>query len=185
MQMPLSKLQSMITTIDSKHGPPLHLHDIFLGNNTLTTTTTPPISTPVNPITLAAEFKRASPSKGDIALHVDVAVQVAAYVQAGASVVSILTEPKWFKGSLQDMLLAREAVHQVATRKMEKSTEKSSDNSSSSSSKEKTSHRAAVLRKDFVVDIYQLYEARGKFFSIMYSFLLVNFSLCELLSSYN
>ena len=54
-------------------------------------------------IAVMAEFKRASPSKGDIAGGVDAAQQAARYAAAGAAVVSVLTEPTWFKGSLDDM----------------------------------------------------------------------------------
>merc|ERR1740117_2717958 len=58
------------------------------------------------PMAVAAEFKRASPSKGDIAAHLDPVEQALIYAGGGASVISILTEPKWFKGSLDDMLNA-------------------------------------------------------------------------------
>ena len=101
--MPLRPiLTDMITALDTQLGPPVNLHDVFSSSNMNINKS--------SSIVLAAEFKRASPSKGDIALHVDVAQQVTAYVRAGASVVSILTEPKWFKGSLQDMLKARKAL---------------------------------------------------------------------------
>lgn len=50
--------------------------------------------------------------------------------------ISVLTEPKWFKGSLDDMLAARETVQTHA-------------------------HRPAILRKDFIIDPYQLLEARA------------------------
>ncbi|RLN75198.1 hypothetical protein BBJ28_00010808 [Nothophytophthora sp. Chile5] len=58
------------------------------------------------------------------------------YAEAGASMISVLTEPKWFKGSLEDMMAAREVV-------------------------EGMSPRPAILRKDFIVDVYQLLEARA------------------------
>ena len=60
---------------------------------------------------LAAEFKRASPSKGDIRTssgeEVDLGSQVAAYVAGGASVLSVLTEDRHFKGTLEDLKEAR------------------------------------------------------------------------------
>ena len=117
-------------------------------------------------VALAAEFKRASPSKGDIATELDLCgtwgglalaihfhwcisnrtmtlgvrvlcvEQVNAYADAGASMVSMLTEPKWFKGSLEDMLAARKVV-------------------------EGMEQRPAILRKDFIIDVYQLLEARA------------------------
>ncbi|POM80833.1 Transcriptional adapter 2-alpha, partial [Phytophthora palmivora] len=87
-------------------------------------------------VALAAEFKRASPSKGDIATELNLREQVKAYADAGASMISVLTEPKWFKGSLDDMMAAREIV-------------------------EGMSQRPAILRKDFIIDVYQLLEARA------------------------
>ncbi|GLE00662.1 hypothetical protein PINS_up009450 [Pythium insidiosum] len=87
-------------------------------------------------LALAAEFKRASPSKGDIAVDLDVENQVHLYASAGASMISVLTEPKWFKGSLGDMETARKTV-------------------------ETMSNRPAILRKDFIIDEYQLLEARA------------------------
>ncbi|KAG6381889.1 phosphoribosyl anthranilate isomerase [Boletus reticuloceps] len=58
---------------------------------------------------LMAEIKRASPSKGDIAPNANAAHQALAYALAGAAVISVLTEPTWFKGTLLDMRLARQA----------------------------------------------------------------------------
>ncbi|KAJ0402615.1 hypothetical protein P43SY_007971 [Pythium insidiosum] len=87
-------------------------------------------------LALAAEFKRASPSKGDIAVDLDVESQVHVYASAGASMISVLTEPKWFKGSLQDMETARATVDTM-------------------------NNRPAILRKDFIIDEYQLLEARA------------------------
>lgn len=84
---------------------------------------------------LMAEIKRASPSKGPIAMHTNAAHQALTYALAGASVISVLTEPTWFKGTLLDMRLAREAVATLTD-------------------------RPAILRKDFIVDEYQICEAR-------------------------
>lgn len=84
---------------------------------------------------LMAEIKRASPSKGPIAMTTNAAQQALTYALAGASVISVLTEPTWFKGSLLDMRLVRQAVDSLA-------------------------HRPAILRKDFIVDEYQISEAR-------------------------
>ena len=87
------------------------------------------------PPALMAEIKRASPSKGDIALAANAAQQAITYALAGASVISVLTEPTWFKGSLLDMRLARQAIDTLPD-------------------------RPAILRKDFVLDEYQILEAR-------------------------
>ena len=84
---------------------------------------------------LMAEIKRASPSKGAISLSTNAAQQALTYALAGASVISVLTEPKWFKGSLLDMRLARQAVDHLP-------------------------NRPAILRKDFILDEYQVIEAR-------------------------
>ncbi len=84
---------------------------------------------------LMAEIKRASPSKGAIALTTPVAEQALTYALAGASVISVLTEPHWFKGSLHDMLMVRQSISCIPD-------------------------RPAVLRKEFILDEYQIAEAR-------------------------
>ncbi|PWN51698.1 putative to anthranilate synthase component II [Violaceomyces palustris] len=82
-----------------------------------------------------AEMKRASPSKGDIDPNAHAGAQALAYARGGASVISVLTEPKWFKGTLNDLSLARKAIDNLP-------------------------NRPAILRKDFIVDTYQIAEAR-------------------------
>uniref|UniRef100_A0A6B2L3Q4 Uncharacterized protein n=1 Tax=Arcella intermedia TaxID=1963864 RepID=A0A6B2L3Q4_9EUKA len=57
------------------------------------------------------------------------------YAEAGAAVISVLTEPKWFKTTLEDMKAVRQAVNHLP-------------------------NRPAILRKEFIVDDYQIYEAR-------------------------
>ncbi|BGP12828.1 hypothetical protein JCM10213_008089 [Rhodosporidiobolus nylandii] len=86
---------------------------------------------------LLAEVKRASPSKGDIvdASSPSAPAIALSYALAGASVISVLTEPKWFKGSLDDMRAVRAAVDALP-------------------------NRPAILRKDFILDPYQIDEAR-------------------------
>eukprot|EP00581_Thalassiosira_minuscula_P018605 CAMPEP_0183733872 /NCGR_PEP_ID=MMETSP0737-20130205/42273_1 /TAXON_ID=385413 /ORGANISM="Thalassiosira miniscula, Strain CCMP1093" /LENGTH=621 /DNA_ID=CAMNT_0025967231 /DNA_START=4 /DNA_END=1869 /DNA_ORIENTATION=+ len=88
---------------------------------------------------LAAEFKRASPSKGDIAPHLNAGDQAGIYYGAGASVISVLTEQRWFKGSLDDLTSARLNTTDAATKDG------------------KT--RPAILRKDFITSTYQIAEA--------------------------
>ncbi|OJT02053.1 Multifunctional tryptophan biosynthesis protein [Trametes pubescens] len=95
----------------------------------------PSTATPSPSLSLMAEIKRASPSKGDIAPFVNPARQALVYAQAGASVISVLTEPTWFKGSLLDMRLARAAIDALPD-------------------------RPAVLRKEFIFSEYQIAEAR-------------------------
>ena len=86
-------------------------------------------------LSLMAEIKRASPSKGDITPHICAAEQARKYALAGASVISVLTEPKWFKGSLEDLRTVRQSLDGMP-------------------------HRPAVLRKEFVFDEYQILEGR-------------------------
>lgn len=89
-------------------------------------------------VALMAEVKRASPSKGDILSPTSPLTSASigyAYAQAGASVISVLTEPTWFKGTLNDMLAVRRVVSNMV-------------------------HRPAILRKDFIFDTYQIDEAR-------------------------
>jgi indole-3-glycerol phosphate synthase len=81
-------------------------------------------------VSLIAEVKRASPSKGPIRPDLQVADLVRAYERAGARAISVLTEEDFFLGSLEDL---REAA---------------------------ATTRLPLLRKDFIVDEYQIYEAR-------------------------
>jgi indole-3-glycerol phosphate synthase len=82
-------------------------------------------------ISVIAEFKRRSPSAGTLRERPDVAELVGAYEGGGAAAVSILTEGPHFDGSLEDLREARAAC------------------------------ALPVLRKDFIVDPYQLHEARA------------------------
>jgi len=97
---------------------------------------------------LAAEFKRASPSKGDIAPNLKVSDQALNYVQAGASTISILTEEHYFKRSLQDLTDARLTTTQWAN------SQSSSDEGST-----RSRSRPAILRKDFCISKYMILEA--------------------------
>ncbi|CCX06456.1 indole-3-glycerol phosphate synthase-domain-containing protein [Pyronema domesticum] len=84
---------------------------------------------------LMAEIKRASPSKGSIDIDAIAAVQARTYALAGAATISVLTEPEWFKGSIEDLRAARQAVEGMP-------------------------NRPAILRKEFIFDTYQILEAR-------------------------
>ena len=86
-------------------------------------------------LSLMAEIKRASPSKGVIAGDACAPVQARDYALAGASVISVLTEPEWFKGSIDDLKAVRKVLEGMY-------------------------NRPAVLRKEFVFDNYQILEAR-------------------------
>jgi len=82
-------------------------------------------------IGVVAEFKRRSPSAGELRPGAEVAELARAYELGGASAMSVLTEEASFAGSLADLRTAREAC------------------------------ALPILRKDFIVDHYQLYEARA------------------------
>lgn len=80
---------------------------------------------------IIAEFKRRSPSKGWIKRNADSGHIPVAYEQAGASAISILTDDRFFGGSLSDICTARPLV------------------------------KLPILRKDFIIDEYQLYQAKA------------------------
>ena len=82
-------------------------------------------------MSVIAEVKRSSPSKGTLATITDPAGLAAQYEEAGAQVVSVLTEQRRFGGTLADLDAVRKAID------------------------------LPILRKDFMVDEYQFYEARA------------------------
>ena len=84
-----------------------------------------------NELSVIAEVKRSSPSKGALATIADPASLAEQYENAGASVISVLTERRRFGGSLADLDAVRSRVN------------------------------IPVLRKDFMVDEYQFFEARA------------------------
>jgi indole-3-glycerol phosphate synthase len=81
-------------------------------------------------VAVIAEVKRSSPSKGELAPIDDPAALAGQYESGGAAVISVLTEERRFKGSLDDLRAVRAAVS------------------------------IPILRKDFIVSSYQLWEAR-------------------------
>src|SRR3989440_4084244 len=82
-------------------------------------------------VRLIAEVKRASPSKGLLAPHLDPVELARSYEANGAAAISVLTEPHFFLGSPEYLTAIKQAV------------------------------QIPVLRKDFIVDEYQVYEARA------------------------
>lgn len=79
---------------------------------------------------IIAEFKRRSPSKGDINAGVSLEKVVKGYAENGAAAISVLTDEQYFGGSPDDLKEAREIVN------------------------------IPLLRKDFIIDPYQICEAR-------------------------
>lgn len=63
-----------------------------------------------NKMGIISEIKRASPSKGNINLQVDILEQAKAYYEGGASAISVLTESDFFKGSMDDLIKVRQIV---------------------------------------------------------------------------
>ena len=80
---------------------------------------------------IIAEFKRRSPSKSAINMNARVQNVTLGYQEAGVSGISVLTDNKFFGGSLDDFLLARASVH------------------------------IPLLRKDFILEEYQILEAKA------------------------
>jgi len=86
---------------------------------------------PADRVKIIAEVKRASPSRGSLAAIADPAALAVSYETGGASAISVLTEERRFHGSLADLTAVRDAVS------------------------------IPVLRKEFVTDPYQVFEARA------------------------
>ncbi|MEE9614445.1 MAG: indole-3-glycerol phosphate synthase TrpC [Thermodesulfobacteriota bacterium] len=82
-------------------------------------------------VRVIAEVKKASPSKGVIREEFDPVAIARAYEQSGAAAISVLTEGKYFMGSIADLIRVKEAV------------------------------KVPVLRKDFIFDDYQVMESKA------------------------
>lgn len=117
--VPLAELRERATERDARDGAAR-----TVGNGFRTALTAPGMA-------VIAEFKRRSPSAGELRPGADLAAIVGGYERGGAAAVSVLTEGPHFAGSLADLRAAGAACG------------------------------LPLLRKDFVVDRYQLYEARA------------------------
>jgi len=118
-------LEEEIKEFDSINGPPRDIYQVILSK--------------APTMTIAAEFKRASPSKGDLNLKVNIIDQCLEYANIGATIISVLTEYKHFKGTLSDLKSVRLATQQALG----------------------VENRPAILRKDFLFDRYHILEARA------------------------
>lgn len=87
-------------------------------------------------VQLIAEIKRRSPSRGDLRPALDPAAQAGAYARGGAAALSVLTEPTYFAGALADLAAARAGLAAAG-------------------------RALPILRKDFILDSYQVLEARA------------------------
>jgi indole-3-glycerol phosphate synthase len=87
-------------------------------------------------ISVIAEIKRASPSRGVFPVDVDPAAIAAEYVAGGAAAISVLTDEPYFRGTLNDLAAAAAVAHRAP-------------------------QPLPVLRKDFVVDPFQILEGRA------------------------
>ena len=83
-----------------------------------------------NKIAVIAEAKKASPSQGVIRKHFDVGQITRSYQEGGATCLSVLTDLDFFQGTKQHLIQARQVGH------------------------------LPILRKDFIIDQYQIYESR-------------------------
>lgn len=128
----LSMLQKITATVvlDYQHydKPPIQTTDRKVNDLEGTIQNRHPV------MALAAEFKRASPSKGQIVSETVSAQDVGRdYADAGADIISVLTESRWFQGSLSDLAEIRSVVPS----------------------------NIVLLRKDFVVNTYMIDEAKA------------------------
>ncbi|MCD8378130.1 MAG: indole-3-glycerol phosphate synthase TrpC [Candidatus Gastranaerophilales bacterium] len=84
-----------------------------------------------NDFNIISEIKKSSPSKGNISSDADIVKIAGGYIQNGASLISVLTETDYFSGSIDDLKLIRKKYPGIP-----------------------------ILRKDFIIDDYQIYEAK-------------------------
>ena len=133
--IPLSKLKAL----SWKKPPPLDFASALRGNE----------------VRLIAEVKKASPSKGLICPDLDPVRLAKSYADNGAAAISVLTESRYFQGSLEHLAAIRKELVEIP-----------------------------LLRKDFIFDPYQVYESRtyGADALLLIVSILSNEQLKELLS---
>lgn len=114
LETPLRELEVRI----SQRNPPLDFAGALRGDG----------------VSIIAEVKKASPSKGLLCPDFDPVALARAYAEGGAAAISVLTEVNYFQGSLDYLLQIRDALGPVSV---------------------------PLLRKDFIFEPYQVYEARA------------------------
>jgi indole-3-glycerol phosphate synthase len=87
-------------------------------------------------VSLIAELKRASPSRGLLRPELDPGQLAVTYAEGGAAAISVLTDERFFQGGLSDLAAVKAALRQAG-------------------------REVPVLRKDFILDAYQVYQARA------------------------
>jgi indole-3-glycerol phosphate synthase len=117
--------------IAANRAPRGDLFEANLRSNTNASTTATARDAMARPFNVIAECKRRSPSRGVLRAHYDPVAIAQSYAAAGAAAISVLTEPAFFDGSLDHLHAVRAAVD------------------------------IPLLRKDFIIDDYQLLEARA------------------------
>jgi indole-3-glycerol phosphate synthase len=113
-RLPLKEMEKMA----SEQPPPLDLAMVLCGDD----------------IKLIAEIKRASPSRGIIRHDINPLKMAQIYASNGAAAISVLTEPKYFQGSIDYLIQIRNELGDK---------------------------RIPLLRKDFILDPYQIYQSRA------------------------
>ena len=139
----LSELEEQGRILAAQHGGTLNLQTVITDN--------------IPNMTLAAEYKRASPSKGLIATDdrlQNAAAQAIQYTNGGARIISCLTEPRYFRGTLDDLTQIR-----MATQSLNVHHPDTTSNNNNNNNNDQHHRRPAILRKDFIISKYMIAEA--------------------------
>ena len=125
----MRKRQMMAKCLGNSSVDALRVHAVEVRKNAAKHRLRGALDTPFPALKIIAEFKRASPSVGTIRADLSPADVARDYQQGGACAISVLTEEEHFAGSIADLTAVRSSTH------------------------------LPVLRKDFIVDAIQIYEA--------------------------
>jgi indole-3-glycerol phosphate synthase len=131
LKVPLDQLQAMIAT-----AAPPRAFDVALRRP--------------GRVALIAEVKKASPSKGVLVENFDPLALARTYAENGAAAISVLTDVRFFQGSLKYL----EGIRELGDRYWVSGVGEATPTPN-------TQHPTPILRKDFILDPYQVYEARA------------------------